>query len=191
MRPLRGVRVTLVSREPLTPYSGMLPGYVAGHYGYDDIHVDLGPLTTAAGVRFIVAEAVHVDLRARCVEFDRHPPLRFDLVSLNCGAAPGFGAMAAPACAIPVKPIGRFIPRWRQLLDALRTQTGDEPFRVTVVGGGAGGVELALSVHTRSPRLRLRFASSWSQPGRICWTATRVVCRHASRRCFWLGVSMC
>ncbi len=148
MQPLPGVRITLVSRETHTPYSGMLPGYVAGHYAYDDMHIDLRPLSSAAGARLIAAEVLHVDLHANCIEVDGHPPLRFDVVSLNCGAAPGFGALSPPPSAIPVKPIGLFIPRWQALRDAaLARSPGDPPLRLAVVGGGAGGVELALAVH--------------------------------------------
>jgi selenide,water dikinase len=148
MRPLPGVRITMVSREAHTPYSGMLPGYIAGHYTYDDVHIDLGPLTLAAGARLIVEEVTRLDLGHAQVEFAQHPPLRFDLVSLNCGAAPGFGSLpvSAAAAAIPVKPIGRFLPRWQALVTSLQ-QRADAPEHIVIVGGGAGGVELTLAVH--------------------------------------------
>ena len=126
----------------------MLPGHVAGHYRYDDIHIDLAPLARAAGVRLIVDAAVHIDVHGKRVDLERHTSLRFDVLSLNCGAAPGLPKQSAPTPAIPVKPIGGFLPRWRELLDALQQRSVDDRnVRIVIVGGGAGGVELALAVH--------------------------------------------
>ncbi len=142
MKPLAGVRLTLLSREAHSPYSGMLPGYVAGRYGWDDIHIDLGSLCRFAGARLILDEAVALDMRASAVRCRNRPPLRFDLLSINCGATP-----ATPLDAgAPVKPIGQFLPAW----DALRgrVQAGE---RLVFVGGGAGGLELALAARCSLP----------------------------------------
>ncbi len=49
MRPERGVRLTLIGREPETPYSGMLPGVIRGDYGTRQAHIDLAPLAAATG----------------------------------------------------------------------------------------------------------------------------------------------
>ena len=39
-RPVSDLAVTMVNPGRHAPYSGMLPGYIAGHYGYDDVHID-------------------------------------------------------------------------------------------------------------------------------------------------------
>ena len=141
MRPAPGARLTIVAREPHSPYSGMLPGYVAGRYDWADIHIDLARLAAFAGARFIAAEATGLDLQAQHIAFDDRPPLRYDVLSINTGGVPGGGF--ASAFITPVKPIGRFIPVWERLLKdgALR--------RVALVGAGPGGVELALAIASR------------------------------------------
>jgi selenide,water dikinase len=137
MRALRGARVTIVSREGFTPYSGMLPGHVAGCYPWRDIHIDLGPLARFADARLIPHEVVALNPAERRVELAGHPPLRYDVLSINIGAVP----VRPTRVGIAVKPIGRFLPRWRAVRSS--AVAGD---RVVLVGGGAGGVELALAM---------------------------------------------
>lgn len=54
MKPEPGVRLTLIGREPATPYSGMLPGLIRGDWSFDDAHIDLAPIAAAAGARLIL-----------------------------------------------------------------------------------------------------------------------------------------
>jgi selenide,water dikinase len=147
MKPLPGVRITVICREVHTPYSGMLPGMIAGHYGFDDAHIDLGPLCRFAGARLYRDEAVGLDRAAGRVLCAGRPPVRYDLVSLDIGSTPDLGVPGAAEHAIPVKPIGRFLEKWAGLVTRVQASAG--PFRVAVVGGGAGGVELLLSVRHR------------------------------------------
>ena len=65
MKPIAGVRLTLVSDTLLTPYSGMLPGYLAGHYSVEETHLDLPRLCQAAQVRFIHARVTGIDLERK------------------------------------------------------------------------------------------------------------------------------
>src|SRR5918911_5498430 len=88
MRPVPGVRVTLVARDVETPYSGMLPGYVAGHYSFAECHIDLMRLARFAGARLIHDEAIGLDRAERRVVCPAPPPLRYDLVSLHVGSTP-------------------------------------------------------------------------------------------------------
>jgi selenide, water dikinase len=151
MRPIPGVRVTLVARDVETPYSGMLPGWVAGHYRFDECHIDLGRLTRFAGARLIRDEAIGLDPGERRVLCRGHPPIRYDLLSLDIGSAPRADDVPGAAeYAIAVKPIARFAARWEALLARARDLRG---LRLTIVGGGAGGVELALSARYRLARL--------------------------------------
>src|SRR5271170_2163478 len=151
MRPLPGVRVTLVARDVETPYSGMLPGWVAGHYRFDECHIDLGRLARFAGARLIRDEAIGLDPGERRVLCRGHPPIRYDLLSLDIGSAPRADDVPGAAeYAIAVKPIARFAARWEALLARARDLRG---LRLTIVGGGAGGVELALSARYRLARL--------------------------------------
>jgi selenide, water dikinase len=152
MQPVPGVRLTLVTRDVETPYSGMLPGYVAGHYTLDECHVDLGRLARFAGARLIRDEAIGLDRRSRNVMTREHPPIRYDTLSIDIGSAPRSADVPGAAeHTISVKPIDRFAARW----EALLARAKDMPrLRLAVVGGGAGGVELALAAQNRLALLR-------------------------------------
>ena len=57
---LAKLKVTLIAKDAMTPYSGMLPGYVSGAYTHDQIHLDLRHLCRCAGVRFVHASAERI-----------------------------------------------------------------------------------------------------------------------------------
>jgi selenide,water dikinase len=151
MRPVAGVRLTLISREVHTPYSGMLPGLIAGHYDIDDAHIDTGPLTRFAGARLHQDEVIALDLDARRVICRHRPPVPYDLLSLNIGSTPNTSNVpGASEHAIPVKPIDGFLRRFEALVARVLARKGRT--RLALVGAGAGGVELLLSVEHRLRR---------------------------------------
>jgi len=163
MQPVPGLRLTLITRDVHTPYSGMLPGYVAGLYGYDECHIDLGPLARFAAARLYHAEVEGLDLEGRWVHVRGRPPVAFDLLSINAGSRPRtLDVPGAAAHALPVKPIDAFLAGWEALTARILASPG--PFRMVVVGGGAGGVELALSTQHR---LRHLIAERGQEPGRV------------------------
>ena len=148
MTPVAGARLTLVTRDVATPYSGMIPGYLAGHYTWAEAHIDLVPLAARAGTRLIHAAATGLDPDARQVNFADRPPLRFDVASLDIGSRPAIDGIAgAGTHGLPVKPIDRFLERWTDVETAACAATG--PYRVTMVGGGAAGVEVAMALNRR------------------------------------------
>ena len=148
MQPMPGVRLTLVCPDVHTPYSGMLPGYVAGHYGFDEVHIDLGRLAMFAGARFITAEVTGIDRAARRVMVRGRPPVAYDRLVINIGSTPQWNQVpGAREHAVPVKPIFQFNQRWLALLERVRLHAGTTT--IAVVGGGAGGVELTLAMQYR------------------------------------------
>ena len=160
MRPLPGVRLTLICRDTHTPYSGMLPAYIAGHYTHEQVHIDLRTLAQAAGARFFKAQVTGLDRSARRVLCQGRPPVAYDWLSINIGAAPGLGAACADA--LPVKPIDQFNRRWLELLERLRGRPAR--WQLAVVGAGAGGVELLLAMQAR---LRRELQALGRDPGAV------------------------
>jgi selenide,water dikinase len=148
MNPVPGVRLTVICRDTHTPYSGMLPGYIAGHYAYDDVHIDLSRLAQFAGARFYRDEAVALERGAGRVICKGRPPVPYDQLSINIGSTPRVDHVPGAAeNAVPVKPINGFNARWLELLGRVRRHAGRT--RIAVVGAGAGGVELTLAMQYR------------------------------------------
>ena len=148
MKPLPGVRLTLISRDVQAPYSGMLPGLISGHYQIDDVHIDLGPLAQFAGARFYHDTVTGLDLQNKLVLCANRPPVPYDLLSLNTGSTPRTDDVpGADGAVVPVKPIDRFGQNWQALHD--RVMARDVALRIGVVGGGAGGVEVLLAMRHR------------------------------------------
>jgi len=146
MHPVPGVRLTLISRDVATPYSGMLPGLIAGHYTFDQAHIDLVPLARFAGARFVRAAVVGIDTETRKVELANRPAINYDILSINTGSTPSTRLIPGAADnAVPVKPISQFLEHWNALQKRLAQRDG--PVRIGIVGGGAGGIELSLAAH--------------------------------------------
>ncbi len=151
MNPLPGARLTLICTDTDTPYSGMLPGYIAGHYSCDDVHIDVRRLAEFAGARYYRDEVIGIDRAARKVLCRSRPPVAYDALSINIGSTPKLGNVpGAEAHAVPVKPIRQFNERWLALLERVRKHAGVTT--VAVVGAGAGGVEMTLAMQYRLRR---------------------------------------
>lgn len=147
MKPEAGIRLTLVTRDLETPYSGMLPGVIAGLYTEAEAHIDLLRLSAVTGARLIHAEAVGIDRAQKLVQLAGRPPIAYDLLSIDVGITPALAHIAGAAeHGIAVKPIGSFLGKFAALRERCRAPDG--PRRIAVIGGGAGGVELILSVRS-------------------------------------------
>jgi len=148
LTPEPGVRLTLITRELSTPYTGMLPGFVAGHYAAADCHIDVPRLARFAGAQLFHVEAAGLDPERRQVICVGAPPVPYDLLSLDIGSVPALADIpGADGHGIKVRPIAGFVARWEAL--RARVAAATRPVPIAVVGGGAGGVELALALRHR------------------------------------------
>ena len=148
VNPVPGLRTTLISRTNMTPYSGMLPGYIAGAYNFKECHLDLTALCKAGGIEFIQEEVTSFDPDLKTVTYGKWT-LPYDVLSVDIGSAPRNTVTAD--YITPVKPIDSFDLRWRETMKNVveRVCTQKKTFRMAVVGGGGSGSEMILSMEAR------------------------------------------
>jgi selenide,water dikinase len=138
-----GVEVTLIDPQRWLYYSGMVPEHLGGVYGLDEIRIDLRRLARASGADHVPARAVDIDPDARVVTTADGETRPFDVLAVDVGGT----NPAVPDAAVGTKPIHRIralAPRLERVLD-----TPGAHLALTVVGGGAAGVEVALNVTGR------------------------------------------
>ena len=176
MLETRPFRLTLITDETLAPYSGMLPGMIAGHYQRHEGHIDLGHLCLSAGVRFIATAATGISLEAKTVSVaDGRPPIPFESLALDIGSRPlisatiGFLGTPRPDRSIGIKPVAPFLRRLEVLDQEIARASVEKPFRVVLIGGGVAGCEVALSLAhrwSREARTLSRFRIKIIESGR-------------------------
>lgn len=141
INPMAGLRVTVISQDSHTAYSGMMPGMIAGHYDYDEAHIDLRKLCQFAQVRFFQAQVNDIDLDQQRVICNDRSPVRYDWLSINIGSQPAISSIpGALSCGIAVKPIDVFLTHWQQTVSRLSPTS-----HVAIIGGGAASAEVALA----------------------------------------------
>ncbi|OAN70748.1 selenide, water dikinase SelD [Jannaschia sp. EhC01] len=140
MKPVPGVRVTVINPGATAPYSGMLPGHLAGHYAREDLDIDLVRLARFAGARLLIDRAVAIDAGAKVVRLASGREVSYDIMSLDVGitsempSLPGFAEHA-----IAAKPLGKFADIWAV------TCAGEGAITIAVIGGGVAGCEVAMA----------------------------------------------
>ena len=140
------VAVTLVAPHPRQLYSGMVPGFVAGHYTLADCMIPLDGLLARSRVIYVQGSAAAVNAEARTVTLASGKTLPYDWLSLDTGPVmdrekielqmPG-----AREHALFVRPIEAFGQLWPRVM-AMAQQ---KKMRLVVVGAGAAGLELAMA----------------------------------------------
>ncbi|MEZ5626730.1 MAG: FAD-dependent oxidoreductase [Rhodocyclaceae bacterium] len=160
--PLPDTEVTLVSPYPRQLYSGMLPGWIAGHYALDELAIALTPLAERAGIRWKPARATGLDLATRAVMCDDGERIAFDWLSIDTGPTTDHRRICGSVRhGVPVRPIEDFVTR----VDTLIAAAGHGPARpAALIGSGAAGFELALALRARLPRTPLALIGASAMP---------------------------
>lgn len=157
MLPEPRYEATLVTPYPWLTYSGMIPGHFAGHYELDHCTIDLRALCERAQASLVLAGASLVSPRANEVVCSNAMVLPYDVLSINVGSVPSYGdAKGAERHAVPLRPLERAVKAWNDVL--VRASDG-RMAAVTLVGGGAAAVELALAMNHRFRRDLFEVAS--------------------------------
>lgn len=136
-------KTVLVTPDRYQYYSGMLPGFMAGHYSLAQCRVDLAPLAQRAGVQLVLAKMVGIDAQASCAVLSDGSRLPYDWLSLDVGSAVDAQGLDAIGDAfLPAKPLASFFARWPQIVAQAQAPGA---YSLAVVGAGAAGLELALA----------------------------------------------
>ena len=145
--------VAVLTPYPHQTYSGMTPGFVAGHYSEDDCRIALEPLMRAAGARWVQGRCTGIDAEQRVVAVQAPAgaqgvpaALAYDLLSIDTGAVLDRARLdadmpGAATHALPIRPIEAFTTFWPQVMELAQKQA----VSLAVVGAGAGGIELVFA----------------------------------------------
>ena len=152
-RQIAGTDLLLITPSSRLRYSGMLPGWIAGHYTLEELTIGVAPLAQAAGARLLTAQVQKLDLANRIAFTDRGEAFDFDVLSIATGAVIEVDAVVgAREHALPLRPFESFVENWPRIVQ--QAESAREAFRLTVIGGGAGGAETALAAAYRARTMR-------------------------------------
>jgi pyridine nucleotide-disulfide oxidoreductase family protein len=139
--PLPDIRVTLVTPYRTQIYSGMLPGWVAGHYRFDECGIPLDKLAVAAGAALLCTHVRSIDANAKRVHLRGGDAIDYDFLVVDIGSAIRTDTiLGEPEHVVPVRPAQNFATRYRRFVGE------NLPGNVAVVGAGMGSFEIACAI---------------------------------------------
>jgi selenide,water dikinase len=147
-QPLAGWDVHLVTPYRRQIYSGMLPGWVAGHYPIEACAIRLDDSAGRAGVAFHETAGLGLGLEQGTLQCADGNSLRYDALSIDTGPVPALQDLpGSTEHALPIRPIEHFIAAWPAVVDRILGQC--RRFDLVILGAGAAGIELAFAIQRR------------------------------------------
>ena len=158
MNPPTNAKLILISNNAYAPYSGMLPLHLMGKYSFDEIHFDLRRICSLANVDFIEAEVTAIDRKKQLIMLKERPNVSYDIVSINVGITPAQNFQHEQKdfdkCLFSLKPISNLIKSFDYFLTLAMSWSKEQNIKISIVGGGAAGVEVALALSIRLKKLK-------------------------------------
>ena len=151
---LRAGGVDLVVLAPVDfHYSGLATAVATGALSPEAARIDVAALCRQHEVEHRVGRFASIDAAQRTVATEDGGELAYDRVSFNLGSVVAPGGIHLDPDVAAVKPFDR-LSAFARRLDALdAAATPQHPVRISIVGGGPSGLELAGHL---SARLRTR-----------------------------------
>lgn len=187
---LRDAEVLIISPIASAPYSGMVPGWLAGDYAYDDICIDFDRLARAAGAKLVLDDLVDLDPNRRTIRLASGASLSYDVLSLNVGSTLQFSEIEGKA-NLPLRPLSELRTTWDQLLSDSQWLNAKGTTTVYAAGGGAAGIEAILAVVSRLRAIcpnRMIRGKLYSRSGRLLPTSGRRAAAALERRLRSVGI---
>lgn len=152
-KTLKDVAITLITEQPQTLYSGMLPGWMAGHYNLAEITIDMIELCRHAEVSLLQQPIIAVDAETQTVLTSKDETLDYQVLSLNTGADTDLHWLKSDDSeaekaddnhvkVVPVRPLANFVLQWQQILQEAKQA---DQYKLAVVGAGAAAAELVMA----------------------------------------------
>lgn len=76
----------MISKEKLSYYSGMLPGYIAGMYPMEEISIDIEEVSSFTDAKFICSECTEIDPTQQKVILQNGERIFYDYLIVNIGS---------------------------------------------------------------------------------------------------------
>ena len=151
--PFQNIEILLISPLPLAPYSGMIPGWLAGEYDFNETAIDFEMLCKRVGARWVQAEMLGLEPDAQIIHLSNQENLSYDYLSINIGSTLRPPEILA-ANVLALRPLWTLQQRYDATLEAWVKDRSLVPLTVTTVGAGAAGVESLLCILQRLRALR-------------------------------------
>lgn len=154
-------QITLITPFALAPYSGMIPGWIAGHFKWEECCVDFAHLCQLAGARLHLTEVASLDAQQQRIRLQDGTEIDYDLLSINIGSTlmpKSDGSLPL----MPMRPLASLRDNWQTLQQRIASLPAGSRWQMLMVGGGPAGIECILSAQYRLQQLAPHVQIEWS-----------------------------